>query len=144
MIHMKDDESFGTIHSVISVLGEIQLLETYFNGFDKSLSILLADKEINNILNPDKIFNLHGDIESIKSDIHSVTKKLLTIAEHISQKQPQSLLEEKILPTQVKVKIRKKSIDMPQQKNEWVENVSKYFYGRYQNNTDEHEDGEEV
>lgn len=139
---MKHDESYHSIQSVLSVLGEIHLLETYFNGFEKILSILLADKEVNDVLNPSKIFDLHSDAECVKSDIHNITKKLLIIAAELSSLEKNQLpvddKSESIPPTNIK--IVKKNIAKSPPINVWVDNVSKYFYDKYKNID---EDGEE-
>ena len=133
-----NEEIFHSIQSVISVLGEIHLLETYFNGFDQTLSILLADKEINELLSPAKLFSLHSDVECVKSDIHDITRKLLLLAPEVSNARQEQ--KRATTPT-VDIKIKKiGQTDKAVEKNIWLENASKYFYDLYKkNNTDDEE-----
>ena len=131
-----NEEIFHSIQSVLSVLGEIHLLETYFNGFDQTLSILLTDEEINGLLSPDRLFSLHSDVECVKSDIHDITRKLLLIASEISNVRQ---LQKNTTASMADIKIenigqKNNLVD----KNVWIENASKYFYDLYnKNNTDE-------
>tara|TARA_R110000744_G_scaffold10686_2_gene33126 strand:- start:660 stop:1085 length:426 start_codon:yes stop_codon:yes gene_type:complete len=140
---MRHEESFHSIQSVLSVLGEIHLLETYFNGFEKTLSTLLADDEVSEVLSPARIFNVHSDVESVKSDIHAITKKLLIVASELSaakEKQKITTTEKEFVsPTNIKI-VKSISKDSAP-KNIWIENASKYFYNIYKNNDDE--DGEQ-
>tara|TARA_Y100000310_G_scaffold344859_1_gene460063 strand:- start:1512 stop:1967 length:456 start_codon:yes stop_codon:yes gene_type:complete len=149
---MKNEETFHSMQSVVSVLGEIHLLETYFEGFDKTLTILLADGEINEAIDAAKIFNLHSDVESIKSDIHNITRKLLIIASEMAViKSMENKKEEQHASTTIKIKKLSDSADSQEEKkndpkaksvskNAWIENASEYFYNIYKNNNSE--DGE--
>jgi hypothetical protein len=134
---MKDEE-FHSIQSILSVLGEIHLLETYFEGFDKTLSILLADQEVTQILDAAKIFNLHSDVECVKSDIHSITKKLLIIASELSA---MKIDEATSKPASIKIKKLNPQQQPPRHKNVWLENASEYISKKYEN-IDTDDDGE--
>jgi hypothetical protein len=142
---MKDND-LHSIQSVLAVLGEIHLLETYFEGFDKTLSILMADEDIVSILDASKIFNLHSDVECVKGDIHNITKKLLIIASELSAKKA---AEAKIQtqPT-AKLKIKKlnkaETLEPPAPVNIWLRNASEYISEKYKNIDVDDEDGENI
>jgi|19_taG_2_1085344.scaffolds.fasta_scaffold00125_35 hypothetical protein len=131
---MKDDD-LHSIQSVLSVLGEVHLLETYFEGFDKTLSILLAGEDVTQITDATKIFNLHSDVECVKSDIHSITKKLLIIASELSAMKIDETRKE-TQPT-ASIKIKKMNPqpepDPEQPRNVWLQNASEYISKKYEN-----------
>jgi len=138
----------NAMQGIISVLGEAHLLDIYFNGFEKTLSILLTDKEVLKVLDSSKVFDIHSNIEGVKSDIHNITKKLLIIASMMSQQESQESKKnvdeedqesQDVPPVSANLKIKNKIIEPTSQqasnneKNIWIENVLQYFYERCEN-----------
>ena len=69
---------------ILSLLGEIDFIKTALNGFDKSIRVALASKEVMSTIGAKGNFAALRKLEKIQADVLLLNVDLLRIAEEIS------------------------------------------------------------
>ena len=72
------------VEHILSLLGEIDFIKTALNGFDKSLRIAFASKEIMSEVGPPGNFAALRKLEKIQAEVLLLNVDLLHIAEKIT------------------------------------------------------------
>ena len=72
------------VDHILSLLGEIDFIKTALNGFDKSLRIAFASKEIMSEVGPPGNFAALRKLEKIQAEVLLLNVDLLHIAEKIT------------------------------------------------------------
>ena len=72
------------VNHILSLLGEIDFIKTALNGFDKSLRIAFASKEIMSEVGPPGNFAALRKLEKIQAEVLLLNVDLLHIAEKIT------------------------------------------------------------
>ena len=72
------------VEHILSLLGEIHFIKTALNGFDKSLRIAFASKEIMSEVGPPGNFAALRKLEKIQAEVLLLNVDLLHIAEKIT------------------------------------------------------------
>ena len=72
------------VDHILSLLGEIEFIKTALNGFDKSLRIAFASKEVMSEVGPQGNFAAMRKLEKIQAEVLLLNVDLLHIAEKIT------------------------------------------------------------
>ena len=122
------------IDHVLSLLGEIEFIKTALNGFDKSIRVALASKEVMSTIGAKGNFAALRKLEKIQADVLLMNVDLLRIAEEISSENDTLDIEPE--PEPVPVAKPKPISNETKPPNPVVNNVLDYLNQRLQDDNE--------
>ena len=118
------------IDTILSLLGEVDIIKTALSSFEKSINMALATDEVSNIIGPPGHFHTIRKLEMVQAALLNLNVELLNIAEHLTQHASESKPTEKndIFPESPPVtKNASASAQRPAQNNPVVNNILEYL-----------------
>ena len=73
------------LDTVLSLLGELDLLKGAVDNFDKSVHVALADNQVSASLSNSKSFSTLKKVESVRTAISDLNVEILSIAETVGR-----------------------------------------------------------
>ena len=122
------------IDHILSLLGEIEFIKTALNGFDKSIRVALASKEVMSTIGAKGNFAALRKLEKIQADVLLMKVDLLRIAEEISSENDTLDIEPE--PEPVPVAKPKPISNETKPPNPVVNNVLDYLNQRLQDDNE--------